>query len=411
MPESPPPATERRAADGDLFQWYRAMRTAAPVHYRPDENLYEVFGYDAVKTVLANYRDFSSDFRRYREQRGEAPGPAGLLFGESLIGLDPPRHTGFRQLVNPPFHGQALAALAPRLEQLASTYLDAMATQAAPVVDFVSALAYPFPVAVISELLGVPADHLDQFKAWVDAILGPVGSADPHILPNPRLWADPQRQAAGQALRTYFERIVEERREHPANDLITLLLTAQVDGRPLNLEEILSFCVLLLIAGHVTTTNLLANAVWQLAHTPDLIPALRAGGREQQRWFLEEVLRFWSPVQRLSRFSTGPVTLGGVAIPPDTAVVAWIGAANRDPERFADPEQFQPRRQPNPHLSFGFGIHACLGAPLARLEAQIALHLLLQRYQRWLPADERLRPFPRGILLGLERLPLMLTPT
>ncbi|MBX5467857.1 MAG: cytochrome P450 [Firmicutes bacterium] len=380
------------------FDWYRAMRHEAPVHYQSDGNYWEVFSYDHAKTVLSRYQDFSSDFRAFWQRTRQTP-PKRALFAESLIRMDPPEHTGLRTMVNPAFNAPSMDRLAPRVEALARTYLAALDPAG---FDFVRDFAYPLPVTVISELLGVPASDRQRFKRWVDTLLV-FGERDPFRF-RQDFFRDPTRQAVREEMEAYFHDFLELRRHTPQDDLMSHLVSQEVEGARLNRDQVFQFCVLLLIAGHVTTTNLLSNAALWLALHPEWFDTLRQGGPEAIRLFVEEVLRYWSPVQRISRFTLHPVVLGGVEIPADVPVVAWIGAANRDPAKFPDPEHFLPTRRPNPHISFGFGPHTCLGAPLARLEATIALDLLLRDWERWEPVESIESPTMQGILYGVPQL-------
>lgn len=384
----------------DPFSWYQAMRERSPIHHQPEGEYWEVFGYDQVKQVLSRYHDFSSDFRAFWARTDQNP-PRGALFGQSLIRLDPPEHTPLRQLVNPAFNAPSMERLSPTVRQIAEGYLQKLDPQE---MDFVRDFAFPFPVTVISELLGVPASDRDRFKRWVDTLI-PLGASDPFRFR--RQWLqDPARQAVREEMEEYFDYFLDLRRREPREDLMTLLVQGAIEGHPLSHEQIFQFCVLLLIAGHVTTTNLLANGALWLALHPQAFDRLRAEEGRLIRPFVEEVLRFWSPVQRISRYTVHPVILDGVEIPANVPVVAWVGSANRDPGKFPQADQFLIDRHPNPHIAFGFGVHTCLGAPLARLEAVTALELLLRRFRRWEPTAPIEAPELGGILYGLTRLPL-----
>jgi cytochrome P450 len=373
------------------FPWYRQMRAQAPVFFEPDRQLWHAFRYADVQRVLSEHADFSSQFI--------GGGGDDTALSSSLVATDPPRHRQLRALVSQAFTPRAVDDLAPRIAAITDALLD----QVAPTgrMDLVQDLAYPLPVIVIAELLGVPADDRDQFKAWSDAITSTTGEGP----------------LAQQAMAAYFARLIEERRRHPQRDLVSALIEAQIDAEHLTLAELLGFCVLLLVAGNETTTNLIANAVLcfdesrgafddsrgafdELRQDPRLLPAA-----------IEEVLRFRSPVQSMFRVVARPTALGGHSLQPGQSILAWIGSANRDEQAFEDPDRFDMRRNPNKHLAFGHGIHFCLGAPLARLEARIALGAILRR----LPnvrrdPDAQLEPQDSFIVYGVKSLPVSFDP-
>ncbi len=336
------------------------MRARAPVFYGAERGLWHVFRYDDVQRVLSDYTTFSSEGRRRQEQEGEAN--AGLR--ASLISSDPPRHRQLRSLVNLAFTPRAVEALEPRITEIVQQLLDAVAAEGC--MDLIWDFAYPLPVIVIAELLGVPPEERDRFKRWSDAIV--TGGR-----------AQMEFRQAQREMAEYFTRLIEERRRAPREDLISSLLAAQIEGEHLDLNAMLGFCMLLLIAGNETTTNLIGNAVWCLDEQPETFAAVRADPALLPG-AIEEVLRFRSPVQAMFRTTAKEAVLGGQTLRAGEGVVAWIGSANRDETVFPDAERFDPRRAPNRHLAFGYGIHFCLGAPLARAEARIALTGLLDRF-------------------------------
>ena len=364
------------------FPWYRLMRAQAPVFFEPDRQLWHAFHYADVQRVLSEHADFSSQFA----------GGDDTALSSSLIATDPPRHRQLRALVSQAFTPRAVDDLAPRIAAITDELLDQVAGSGR--MDVVQDLAYPLPVIVIAELLGVPADERDQFKTWSDAITSTTGEG-------PR---------AQQAMASYFAKLIEERRRRPRQDLVSALMAAQIEGEHLSVPELLGFCVLLLVAGNETTTNLIANAVLcfdespgvfdQLRQDPQLLPAA-----------IEEVLRFRSPVQSMFRVVARPTTLGGQSLQPGQSVLAWIGSANRDEQVFPDADRFDLRRNPNKHLAFGNGIHFCLGAPLARLEARIALATILRRLPHLHRVPEsHLEPQDSFIVFGVKSLPVSFDP-
>jgi cytochrome P450 len=358
------------------FPWYRAMRNAAPVAQDPNYGSWQVFRYADVQRVLSEYETFSS-------RMGDAS-----PISQSLIGMDPPRHRQLRTLVSQAFTPRAVENLAPRIREITDQLLDGITARGR--FDAIADLAVPLPVIVIAELLGIPSSDRAQFKVWSDDITGNSS------------YGGGQREMAA-----YFYRFVEERRREPRDDLVSALLRAEVDGQHLSMTELLGFCVLLLVAGNETTTNLIGNALLSFGEdAPEAMellaeqPALLPGA-------IEEVLRFRSPVQCMFRVTARPARLGDQEVPAGESVVAWIGSANRDEAVFEAPERFDVRRSPNKHIAFGHGPHFCLGAPLARLEARIALEEVLRRLPnlRRVP-DASLEPLESFIVYGLKHLPM-----
>ncbi len=374
-----------RPAGLDPFPWYAQMRREAPVARHPERGTWMVFGYGDVQRVLSDHAAFSS----------RMPG-GGHAIASSLIGQDPPHHTRLRALVTQAFTPRAVALLQPRIEAIVAALLDAAAARRE--VDLVADFAYPLPATVIAELLGIPAEDQLEFKRWSDAVVaggGPAGGAGFH--------------AAQQEMAAYFHRVLTERARRPGEDLISGLLAARLDGRSLEPMDLFGFCVLLLVAGHETTTNLLANAVQTLDEHPAVQSRLAADPAALPA-AIEEVLRYRSPVQVMFRTAARDVELHGCRIGAGERVAAWIGSANRDGAQFPDPDAFEPARSPNRHLAFGHGIHFCLGAPLARLEARIALGALLGRFpELHLLPGSALEPVESTVVFGPRRLPVALS--
>jgi cytochrome P450 len=311
--------------------------------------------------------------------------------------------------VNQAFTPRTVARLEPRITAIVQELLDSITARGSDeeTIDLIEALAYPLPVIVIAELLGIPYEERKQFKQWSDAII--VGS---------RAAGMPGRNPQAE-MGAYFSRLIQERREQQApasgdqqtdttrGDLISALLAAELEGERLSIVDVLGFCVLLLVAGNETTTNLIANAILCFDEHPDCWDQIRSQPAALIPSAVEEVLRYRSPVQSMFRTTTMPVEMNNRVIPEGAPLVAWIGAANRDERQFADPDRFDIERSPNRHLAFGHGIHFCLGAPLARLEAKIALEALLQRFNHISRIREiPLEPQPSTIIYGVKHLPL-----
>ncbi|WP_258073850.1 cytochrome P450 [Arthrobacter sp. Y81] len=341
-----------------------------------------------MQRVLSEHATFSS------RMGGDDPSETGQLFAASLITADPPRHRQLRSLVNQAFTPKAVDALAPRISQLTDELLDGIASTGTA--DLIAGLAYPLPVIVIAELMGIPPADRDRFKQWSDVIVSQTRTGAENA----------DHHATNVEMTGYFLDLIEQRRSRPGNDLISSLLSAEIDGQKLSVAELLGFCSLLLVAGNETTTNLIGNAVLCFAEVPGTIERLRA---EQSLLpqAIEEVLRYRSPVQSMYRVTAADTTLGGVQVPAGVPLVAWIGSANRDERHFPRPDQFDIDRGPSRHLAFGQGIHFCLGAPLARLEAVIALQAVLSRLPGLtLTAGSQLERMDSTIVYGLTELPV-----
>ncbi|MGW3347370.1 cytochrome P450 [Nonomuraea rubra] len=382
--------------------WLHGPRSGPQVEFDAAAGMWNVYGYPELHDVLSDPTTFSSDTMRLV--------PKGLMPEEfSMEGfitqIDPPAHAKLRKLVSNAFTRKVVADLEPRIAALTHELLDAARERGR--FELVSDLAYPLPVIVIAELLGVPASDRALFKQWADALFQrdtkvslaePAEGQNADVQATMKPWTEMTSYLAGHAA---------ERRRQPRADLLTRLVEAQVDGERLPDTQVVNFAVVLLLAGHVTTTMLLGNTVLCLDAHPEQQARLRAD-RASIPAAIEESLRLFTPFAALGRATTRQVELGGVTIPADQLVMCWLAAANRDPRQFTDPEAFDPGRDPNPHLGFGHGIHFCLGAPLARLEGRIALNILLDHFDplRTDPADP-VEFMPTPTMTGVRRLPLI----
>ncbi|WP_454698743.1 cytochrome P450 [Arthrobacter humicola] len=372
----------------DPFPQYRAMRESSPVFQDEQSGSWHVFRYDDVQRVLSEHATFSS------RMGGDDPSETGQLFAASLITTDPPRHRQLRSLVTQAFTPKAVDALAPRISALTDELLDGIAPAGAA--DLIAGLAYPLPVIVIAELMGIPPGDRDRFKQWSDVIVSQTRSGA----------EDADHHATNVEMTGYFLDLIEQRWRQPGNDLISNLLSAEIDGQKLSVPELLGFCSLLLVAGNETTTNLIGNAVLSFTEVPGTIERLLAEPQLLPQ-AIEEVLRYRSPVQSMYRVAAADTALGDVQIPAGAPLVAWIGSANRDERHFTEPDEFDIDRGPSRHLAFGQGIHFCLGAPLARLEARIALEATLSRLPGLtVAAGSRLERMDSTIVYGLKELPV-----
>ncbi|HLT35880.1 MAG TPA: cytochrome P450, partial [Enhygromyxa sp.] len=289
----------------------------------------------------------------------------------SIVGVDPPAHTRLRKLINLAFTPRAIARLQARIRELARELVDDIVGREQ--FDLIEALAIPLPVTVIAELLGVDPARRSEFKRWSDDLLAGT-RFDPNLDD-----AELERLLASRnQFLDYFREMIELRRRVPSPDLLGDLVRAELEDEALSPDEVLAMAVVLLIAGNETTTNLIGNGMAEILDHPDDLRRLRANPGLIPG-FIEEVLRFRSPVSMLVRKATEDITIRGVTIPQGDGVALMIAAANRDPEQFPDPDRFDITREPSGHLAFGYGIHFCVGAPLSRLEARIVFEELFRR--------------------------------
>jgi cytochrome P450 len=323
----------------------------------------------------------------------------------SFLAMDPPDHTRLRALVSKAFTPRLIERLRPRVRQLVDELLDEAVARGD--VDLVAALAYPLPVTVISELIGIPAGDWGRFRGWVDAL---ASGLDPDFLLPPEKIR--QREQARLEFCEYLLDLFARRRAAPGNDLISALLAVEDSGDVLSEDELLSTCILLIIAGHETTVSLIGNGVLALLRNPGELERFRTRVVNADS-ALDELLRYDAPVQSTVRIALEPADVNGIPVKDGELVMLMLGAANRDPEMFPDPDRLDLARDSQRHLSFGLGIHFCLGAPLARLEAETALTRLMERSPglalAGARADSDLRYKARFVLRGLEALPVRLS--
>ena len=379
------------------FPLFARARREQPVYPHPGLPITSVFRYADVQAILRDPQTWSNRF----------PPPPGIdpekLPPPSMLGQDPPEHTRLRGLVNQAFTPRIIRRLEPRMHEIANELLDRALEHG--VVDLVEALTYPLPVIVIAEIIGIPPEDREQFKMWSDAAVANLGNA---------LFTPPSPDRLEQLGRlledmgTYFTALADERRREPREDLLTGLVQAELEGSRLSHDEMLRMLVLLLVAGNETTTTLIGNVVLELLAHPDQLARLRAEP-DLLPSAVEEVLRFASPVQLDPRCATRRVELPGHTVEAGQIVVNWLGSANHDEHVFADSEGFDISRSENRHLAFGFGTHYCLGANLARLEAQVALAALLARTRSFERVDNVPLPIhPSIVFRAVTKLPLRL---
>ncbi|MFK0216195.1 MULTISPECIES: cytochrome P450 [unclassified Streptomyces] len=373
------------------YPFYAKFREAGPVHEvrMPDGfQFWLVVGHEEGRAALADPR-----LRKSPSVIGVRP-PEEDIIGVHLLSADAPDHTRLRRLVTAEFTGRRVESLRPRIERLTHELADAM--EPAGRADLVDAFAFPLPVTVICELLGVPAEDRETFRAWSNGLVTPSDE---------RGALDAMEGFAG-----YLDGLIEDKRAAgPADDLLSGLIAARAeDGDRLSGPELRAMAYLLLIAGHETTVNLISNTVRNLLGHPEQLAALRADPSLLDG-AIEESLRYDGPVETGTfRFTAEPVTIGDTVVPTGQYVLVALAALDRDPARFPDPDRFDIRRETRGHLAFGHGIHYCLGAPLARLEGRIALRTLLDRFPR-LALDPEGAPWewlPGLLMRGVRQLPV-----
>jgi len=394
----------------DPYAVYAELRRSNPVH----RNALGFWVFTRHADCLAILRDrrSSSDGRNvdattFREVRAvDLPlqqGPEAMLAEMApFLFRDPPDHTRLRGLVQKAFTPRVVEGLRPRLEEICDGLLDTAFERGE--IDLVADYAYPLPVQIIVEMLGVPAKDHEQFRVWSHAL---ARGLDPDFLLPPE--AVQQRLGAILSFVQYFASLIEERRQKPGDDLLSRLIQAEEQGDMLTQGELLSTCILLLVAGHDTTVNLISGGALALLERPDQLALVR-DDPAVIRSGVEEMLRYVCPVQLTGRVALEEMEVGGATIAAGEFSMLLVASANRDPEAFDDPDVFDVTRTDNNHLGFGFGIHHCLGAPLARLEAQIALPALLRRARRLERANDELSYKENIVLRGLESLSVRLSP-
>ena len=389
----------------DPYPFYARLREASTLQY--DKRLgWMVTRYDDIRALAKGGLLSRGKFEAERlvglsAEVCLAARPVMDGFNLEMMRRDPPAHTRLRGLVSKAFTARVVDQLRPRIQQIIDDLLDVVAD--ASYIDVISDLAYPLPASVIMELLGVPLEDRSRLKAWTTdriAFIGGIQNA-----PDPVILAMRATQSAD-AMNVYFREVIKERRARPKGDLISLLIAVEEDDR-LTEEEIIANCSLLLSAGHETTTNLIGNGLLNLLrHPSELRRVIEKPDLIQSA--VEELLRFDSPVQLAPRASIAEIRLGEVSIPAGQRVTLMLGAANRDGERFYEPDRLNVERQPNEHLAFGFDRHFCLGAHLARLEAQLAFSTLLRRYPGLALDGSSLQWVSNPAYRGLKALPVTL---
>ncbi len=373
----------------DPYPTYAELRDEAPVFKAGDFGFYAISRYDDVSHVLKNPHLFSSSAITMNIRGNPS---------RTIINTDPPLHTNIRNMVNRAFTPRMVAELEPRIREITAGLLDRVAARGE--MDVVLDLAIPLPVTVIAEILGVEVERRDDFKRWSNSIIG--GEAATTDEERARIERD------GGEFTEYFAEAIRARRAEPRDDLISALVKASDEDAVAHLSEddLVAFTGLLLIAGNETTTNLIGNATLALLRHPDQLEAVLANPSLIPN-MVEEALRWDSPVQFLFRTTSADTEIAGTPIPAGATIIPLYASANRDERKFPDPDRFDVTRNAQGHLAFGLGVHFCLGAPLARLEARVALEQLLARMPHLRRIDEAPLDRVSSIFLrGLRSLPL-----
>ena len=391
------------AFKADPYPTYARLRSSAPVYRAalPDgRGVWLITRYEDVLAVLKDKR-FVKDWRGALtpEQLAQVPPIPEVMkpLSRNMLDTDPPDHERLRALVSKAFTPRLIERLRPRVQAISDGLLDAVQDRGE--MDLIDDYAFPLPITVIAELLGVPAEDRNNFREWSDAAVS--GNASQEYMEEILI---PHMQAFTDYLRALFE----EKRANPGDDLVSALVRAEEAGDRLSEDELLGMVFLLLVAGHETTVNLIGNGVLALLQHPDQLRKLKEDP-SLIKPAIEELLRYDGPVETSTeRFAREDVEIGGQVIPRGEMVLVVLAAADHDPERFSDPDELDITRTDNRHLAFGKGIHHCLGAPLARMEGQIAISTLLRRMPnlRLEGSPETLSWRPGMILRGLRGLPV-----
>lgn len=410
------------------FEFYSSMRKNNPIVFDEENERWGVYRYNDIEKILRDPSKFSSKF-------GPLDLPLGIpieyeenIHRPSLINSDPPYHRKLRSIVDTLFVPIEISKLEPRIENIVNELIDKIieknnGNNTINTMDLISDFAYPLPATVIAELLGVPPEDRDTYHQWADVIVGLEENSDINYIKKVSKTFD--------EMDIYFSKLIEEKKKKNSStndddDLISRIIRAKVDGHSLSEKEILTFSHLLLNAGHITTVNLIGNSIFSLLENPQEFKRLQENRNSLIKPAIEETLRYRSPVQLVIRISNDDVTLpeegkgkrGGIKkqeIKKGEKIILFLGSANHDESVFTDPERFDITRKNLRHMAFGTGIHFCLGAPLARLEGQIALRILLERfdnlqfhfdYNGKQDLYTKVTPLKSSLFLGLSHLPI-----
>jgi pimeloyl-[acyl-carrier protein] synthase len=386
----------------DPYTFYRALREHSPVHWDPYMHAWVVTSYPEVITVLTNCSADRTPAPDYLDQLGLSfMKPFAEVMLKQMMFMDGARHSRLRDICAAAFTPRRVEELRMEIESIVDELIDKVISSGR--MDMIADFANPLPAIVTAKLLGVPIEDHEQLHAWVIDLAEVLGNFQHH----PKRMAEIVQSL--EDLKTYVAARMEEQSRCPTTGLIHSLMTAEVDGHRLSDEEVIANTIITLIGGHETTTNLIASGFLTLLRDPESLLQLRTRP-EIIGSAIEELLRFESPVQHTARVASTDMRLGGKIIQKDSRVVAVLAAANRDPNRFSDPDRLNLLRSDNRHLAFGWAAHFCFGAPLARMEGQIAFNKLLRRLSRPALLDKKLEWRANAGLRGLTILNISFDP-
>lgn len=421
----------------DPFEFYSMMRKEHPIEYDERNDMYGIFRYNDIYKCFTDFKNFSSDFAKWlngTNANSSTKFQDASPIGPSLITSDPPKHRNLRNSISEAFNPGQISVLEPKIEKITHDLLEKVIQNKS--MDLIQDLAYPLPVMIIAELLGIPNEDHYKFKKWADQIISLsilLNKSSDKVFEN--------NYKLKQEMNSYFNSIIDIKKRNPKNDLISRLIkssalnisnndndnniikeglsqTQQQQQQKkgsfvLSGEDVLSFCNLLLLAGHVTTVNLIGNIFLSLFENPDQFKILQSNPSDYIKSTIEETLRYRSPVQFLSRVVTNDMEIGNghkkIQLKKGKRIILCIGSANRDETIFANADQFEINRFPNNHIGFGAGIHLCIGAPLARLEAQVVLKVLLKMLKDIeldMNKSDTIVPINSMFIHGVEHLPI-----
>ncbi|ABV64339.1 cytochrome P450 [Bacillus pumilus] len=374
------------------FDWYANMRKTSPVHFDEASRTWSVFTYEEARRVTIDKDTFSS--QPPKNQRKHS-----LM--KTMVMMDPPNHTRIRSIVSKAFTPRVMKLWEPRIHELMDELMAQL--EGKKEIDLVQDISYPLPVIVIAELLGVPSEHKQSFKEWSDILVSmPKSESEKDVAE----WQKTRDKGEADMM-AFFADTIEKKRHNLGDDLISLIIQAEENGDKLSADELIPFCNLLLLAGNETTTNLISNMMFSLLEQPGAYEAL-AQSPELIPRAVEEAVRFRAPAPAIVRYVTKDTELGEKVLKRGDNVIVFLASANRDERQFSNAHEYDIHRHPNPHIGFGHGIHFCLGAPLARLEACTAIKIFIERYE----ALELLSyvPMTSSSMYGLKELKLRVTP-
>lgn len=379
-------STERQR---NPFPWFREMRAEGPVRYDDERDAYDVFRYDEIITLATDWKRFTRDNTSFIDG--------------AMMDRGPPEHTELRGMAEVSFRPGNLREYRPEFGRQADALLDD-ALAGSNSLDFVEDIAKPLPIMIIAEMLGVPTDKLDTFREWSTAL----AEAPAQPTPEARQATERRKLDALEQVTTFFDREVTKRETDPRDDLITTMLQAEEESEIITRQQTIANCAMLLIAGNITTTTYMANALWTYVEE-GVVSDIQDGTLDIQE-ANEELLRYRSPVIAIKRFAKEDTEIAGTSIEEGSMIVGYIPSANRDERVFEDSDEFRPgRERPKEPIPFGKGIHYCLGAPLANMEAEIMLSKFFDRVEDVSLVNDEIEPFFSSEIYGPVDLPITVT--